>query len=82
MNIITHFQDSVHDTAIEYHRKLRDKDITKSKLDDISGIGEVKKQKLLEKFKSTDQIKKASIEEICSIKGINKELAKKIKENL
>ena len=82
MNIITAFQDTVHDTAIEYHRKLRNAGMTKSKLDDISGIGEVKKQKLLEKFKSTDQIKKASIEEICSIKGINKELAKKIKENL
>ena len=82
MNIITAFQDTVHDTAIEYHRKLRNAGMTKSKLDDISGIGEVKKQKLLEKFKSTEQIKKASIEEICSIKGINKELAKKIKENL
>ena len=82
MNIITAFQDTVHDTAIEYHRKLRNAGMTKSKLDDISGIGEVKKQKLLEKFKSTEQIKKASIEEICSIKGINKELAEKIKENL
>ena len=82
MNIITAFQDVVHDTAIEYHRKLRDSGMIKSKLDDISGIGKVKKQKLLEKFKSTEQIKKASIDEICSIKGINKELAEKIKENL
>ena len=39
MNLITKFQDTVHDTAITYHRKLRDKQITKSKLDEIKGIG-------------------------------------------
>ena len=44
MNVITQFQDTVHDTAITYHRKLRDKSITKSKLDDIPGVGEVKRK--------------------------------------
>ena len=82
MNLITKFQDTVHDTAIEYHRKLRNEGMIKSKLDEIPGIGEAKKQKLLEKFKSVEQIKKANIEEICEIKGINKKLAQKIKENL
>lgn len=42
MNLITNFQDTVHDTAITYHRKLRDKAITKSELDEIDGIGKVK----------------------------------------
>ena len=42
MNLITRFQDTVHDTAIEYHRKLRDKEMTKSILDEIEGIGEKK----------------------------------------
>ena len=79
MNLITKFQDTVHDTAIEYHRKLRDAEMTKSKLDEITGIGEVKKYKLLEKFKSTERIKNASIQELCEIKGINKKLAEKIK---
>ena len=82
MNLITRFQDTVHDTAIEYHRKLRDKEMTKSKLDEIEGIGEVKKQELLKKFGSIEKIKKAEIEEISSIKGINENLAKKIKEEL
>ena len=47
MNLITKFQDTVHDTAISYHRKLREKEITKSELDNVKGIGEVKKRELL-----------------------------------
>ena len=81
-NLITNFQDTVHDTAIEYHRKLRDKEVVKSKLDSIKGIGNVKKKELLKKFKSTQNIKKASIEEITKIKGINEELAKELKNKL
>ena len=79
MNLITQFQDTVHDTAISYHRKLRDKAITKSELDDIQGIGKVKKQALLKKFSSVEKIKQASIEELMEVKGINKELAEKLK---
>ena len=79
MNLITQFQDTVHDTAISYHRKLRDKAITKSELDDIQGIGKVKKQALLKKFGSVEKIKQASVEELMEVKGINKELAEKLK---
>ncbi len=78
MHLITRFQDTVHDTAITYHRKLRDKDITKSELDEIRGIGKVKKQSLLKHFGSVEKIKKASIEELMQVKGITKELAEKI----
>ena len=81
-NFITNLQDEVHNTAIEYHRKLRDKEMTKSKLDYIEGIGEKKRTLLLKKFGSVAKIKEASIEEISKIKGINVELAKKIKEEL
>ena len=79
MNLITRFQDTVHDTAITYHRKLRDKEITKSELDEIKGIGKVKKQALLKHFGSVEKIKEANIEELMKVKGITKELAKKIK---
>ncbi len=82
MKLITQFQDTVHDTAIGYHKKLRDKEMTKSVLDDIHGIGEVKKKELLRKFGSSKKIAEADIEEIIKIKGINEELAKKIKEEL
>ena len=80
MNLITKFQDTVHDTAITYHRKLRDKEMTKSELDNIEGIGEVKKKALLKRFGSIKKMRKASIEELTSVKGITENLAKKIKE--
>ncbi len=79
-NLITKFQDTVHDTAITYHRKLRDKAITKSELDDIYGIGKVKKKALLKKFGSVEQIKKASIKELTQVKGITEEIARRILE--
>ena len=81
-NLITTFQDSVHDTAIGYHKKLRDKELTKSALDEVDGIGEVKKRTLLKKFGSRKKIAEADISEIAEVKGINKELAGKIKEKL
>ena len=56
MNLITNFQDQVHETAISYHRKLRDKQITKSELDEIKGIGETKKRELLKYFGSINKI--------------------------
>lgn len=80
MNLITKFQDTVHDTAITYHRKLRDKELTKSELDEVEGIGEAKKKALLKEFGSVKKIKEASIEELTKVKGITEELAKRIKE--
>ena len=81
-NLITNFQNSVHDTAIGYHKFLRDKSMSKSKLDEISGVGTVKKLALLKQFGSVENIKNADIEEIAKVKGINRSLAEKIKENL
>ena len=81
-NTITLFQDSVHDTAIGYHRKLRDAAITKSALDDIKGVGTMKKALLLKKFGSVQNIAKASVEEIASVKGVNECLAREIKRIL
>ena len=78
MNLITLFQDTVHDTAITYHRKLREKSMSKSELDSIKGIGEVKKKALLKKFGSVDEIKKASKEELMKVKGVTEDLANRI----
>ena len=80
MKLITRFQDTVHDTAITYHRKLRNKSITKSELDNINGIGEVKKKALLKEFGSIENIKKADIKDLLKIKGMTEELAKRVKQ--
>ncbi len=81
-HFITNLQDEVHNTAIEYHRKVRDKEMTKSKLDYIEGIGEKKRTALLKKFGSIKKIKDAQIEELMQVKGINLALAEKIKKEL
>ena len=81
-HFITNFQDEVHNTAIEYHRKVRDREMTKSKLDYIEGIGEKKRTELLKKFGSVKKIKEAQIEELIQVKGINLELAERLKNEL
>ena len=82
MLLITRFQDTVHDTAISYYRKLHEKSLSHSELDDIKGIGDAKKKALLKAFGSVEKIKEASVEELCKVKGINKELAENIKNSL
>lgn len=81
-NFITNLQDEVHNTAIEYHRKVRDRAMTKSKLDDIPGVGEKKRTALLKKFGSVSKIREAKIEDLMQVKGITLGLAEKIKETL
>mgnify|MGYP004477052393 FL=1 len=81
-NLITYVQDEVHETAIEYHRKLRNKRMKKSELDEIEGIGDARKQALLKRFKSIENIKKASVAELCLVDGINEKIAEKILEKL
>ena len=81
-NLITKFQDEVHDTAISYHRKLRDEAITKSELDDIKGIGNAKKLLLLKEFGSVEKIKNTTEEELTKLNGINSNLAKNILQQL
>ena len=82
MNVITAFQDCIHDTAINYHRKLRDKQITESALNTIEGIGEVRKKELLKKFGTVSEIKKASCEQLTEVNGITLEVAQRIKKTL
>ena len=81
MNLITRFQDTVHDTAISYYRKLHNKEMKKSELDEINGIGEARKQALLKHFGSVEKIKKASKEELMQVKGISESIAQKIMDS-
>ena len=82
MLLITRFQDTVHDTAISYYRKLHEKSLSHSELDDIKGIGDAKKKALLKAFGSVEKVRNVSVEELSEIKGINKKLAKEIKKYL
>ena len=78
MNFVTFIQDEVHKTAIEYHRKLREKKTTKSLLDEIEGVGEKRKEALLKHFKSLKKIANATIEELENVEGIDTKTAENI----
>ena len=78
MNFVAFIQDEVHKTAIEYHRKLREKKTTKSLLDEIEGVGEKRKEALLKHFKSIKKISQATIEELESVEGIDRKTAENI----
>jgi excinuclease ABC subunit C len=71
-------QEEVHRFAIEYHRKLRSKKLTKSELDNIKGIGEIRKRNLLKHFGSIDKIEEATQEELLKVESMNKESADKV----
>lgn len=72
-------QEEVHRFAIDYHRSLRGKNSIGSVLDNISGIGPAKRNALLARFKSVENIKAASIEELLKTHGITQKNAEAIK---
>ena len=70
--ILQKIRDEAHRTAITFHRKRRSKQLIKTQLNEIPGIGEKKQLILLKHFKSVKQIKNASREELAKVKGLNK----------
>lgn len=77
---IGRIQEEVHRFAIEYHRKLRSKHLAVSVLDEIPGIGEVRKNALLKYFKSVEEIKKASLSELEEAPDMNRRAARSVWE--
>ena len=73
-------QEEVHRFAIDYHRKLHNKNTIGSVLDNIPGIGPAKRTALLKHFNSIEEIKKSSLEKLMEVPGISKANAEKIKE--
>ena len=80
LRILQAIRDEAHRFAITFHRKLRTKSMTKSPLDDVKGLGKVKKQALFDQFGTFEEIKKASVEELNLVKGIDINLAIEIKK--
>ncbi len=73
--LITRIQDEAHRFAIEFHRSLRGKTQVHSVLDDIPGIGEVRRKGLMRHFGSVEKIKAASVEELAAADGMNENAA-------
>lgn len=76
--LITRIQDEAHRFAIEYHRSLRSKTQVKSVLDDIPGVGPARRKALIRHFKSLEEIRQASVEELMEIPEMNERTAEEI----
>lgn len=71
-------QEEVHRFAIDYHRKLRGKKLSRSVLDGIEGVGEKRKRSLLSHFGSVDAIKAASVDELAAVPSLNYKVAETV----
>lgn len=80
LNFLIMLRNESHKTAIMFHRKKRQKALSKSQLDDIPNIGPSRKRKLLEHFGSVDFIKNISIDDLKMVKGIDSKTAELIFE--
>ena len=78
LHVLQQVRDESHRFAITYHRKLRSKNIQASSLDEIVGIGKKRKVALLKEFGSIDNIKKASVDQLAKINGMNQKTAENV----
>ncbi len=82
LKMLQRIRDEAHRFAITYHRSLRSKRALSSVLDDVKGLGKVKKRALLERFKDVGGIISASLEDLKQVEGIGDEIARLIIEKL
>ena len=76
--LLTRIQDEVHRFAIDYHRSLRGKAQIHSILDDIPGIGPVRRKALLQALPGIDALKAADVETLSDIPGMNRAAAETV----
>jgi len=81
LHLLQRLRDEAHRFALSYHQRVRKRATFASALDNIPGVGPKRKRALLRQFGSVRAIKEASLEELTTA-GMNKNLAKKIKEHL
>ena len=76
--LITRIQDEAHRFAIEYHRSLRSKTQVRSVLDDLPGVGPARRKALMRHFKSLEEIRQATVEDLMEIPEMNERTAQEI----
>ncbi len=80
--LLKRIRDEVHRFAICFHRKLRDKRLMVSALEEIPGVGKKRRLELLRYFGSLEGVRKASVDEIAKVKGLNRRIAEMIIERV
>lgn len=82
LRFVASIQNEAHRYALQYNKNLRRKRMQKSVIDELEGVGPVRKKALIKAFGSAKKLKEASVEEIAQVKGIGPNLAEKIKKQL
>jgi excinuclease ABC subunit C len=80
--LLQQIRDEAHRFALDYHRKRRSKRMTRSVLDDVAGLGEVRRKKLLKAFGSVKRMRELSVDEIAAVPGIPRTVAERLHEAL
>jgi excinuclease ABC subunit C len=78
--LLLRLRDEAHRFAITYHRKLARKELVESVLDRIPGIGPVRRKRLLQHFPNVEAIKKATLDELEAVPGINQKVAESLRD--
>lgn len=80
--LLRKLRDEAHRFALSYHRKVRDKKVGGSTLDEIPGVGPRRKRLLLRTFGSIEGIRRATVDEVAAVPTLTKAVAAKIKDYL
>ncbi|MEF2277561.1 excinuclease ABC subunit UvrC [Deinococcus sp. YIM 134068] len=82
LRVLIGVRDEVHHHAVSYHRKLRGQDMLRSVFDDLPGIGQKRRDALLEHFTSLEDLASAPVEHIARVPGMNLRAAQSVKDFL
>lgn len=80
--LIKQVRDEAHRFAITFHRELRDKAMTVSILDEVEGVGPVRKRAIMKRFGSMKRLREASVEDIASVQGVSVDVAQAVYDTL
>ncbi len=80
--LLRKLRDEAHRFALTYHRKIRDKRVSGSALEEIPGVGPRRKRLLLRTFGSLEAIRRASVEELASVPTMTKSMAERVRDYL
>jgi excinuclease ABC subunit C len=82
LQLMQRLRDEAHRFAIAYHRRLRRREGLTSTLEEIPGVGPKRRQALLKRFGSVEAMRQASLEELTAVEGMNRTVARKVREFL
>ncbi|MHB8067983.1 MAG: excinuclease ABC subunit UvrC [Desulfobaccales bacterium] len=80
--LLLRLRDAAHRFAITYHRGRARKEMLQSALQEIPGIGPVRRRRLLQHYPDLEAVKKASVEDLAAIPGFNRKAAEEVKKML